>query len=478
MKRSIVLFLLVVAFAATASADDLTGRTGIGGQLGIQKLVGGDHDYSNVDQNIGLWLRRGFSPRWSGELGVHYGWTRPGALQGEDAGFTFDSVHAFYTTQLTGFAGARWHLAPESRFVPYLGGRLGFMDWQVRDENGGDFGVFPGGPTVDGADENGATVPLEGTSLLASLTLGAEYHLSRTVALEVGARHSFLFGMDRDNVGSSALWGPAEADINTGRWEFFLGGTLWFGGSRDSDKDGLEDKVDNCPNEAEDFDGFRDEDGCPDVDNDGDGLWDADDSCPDDAEDLDGFQDNDGCPDPDNDMDGIIDTKDGCPDQAEDMDGFQDEDGCPDPDNDMDGVLDADDQCPDTPAGVEVDANGCPVVAEIKAEMVLEGVSFATNSDELTPESFAVLEKVVESLKAYPEVNIEIQGHTDSTGSAEYNLDISSRRAVTVRLFLVGRGIASSRLTAVGYGEGQPIADNGTREGRAANRRVELVRTN
>lgn len=479
MKRLVLITMLAaVTVVVPAAANDLTGRTGVGGQVGIQKLVGGDWDYSNVDQNVALWLRRGLSPRWSLEAGAEYGWIRPGALRGEDAGWTFDSVHAFYNTMLTGFAGARYHFAPESRFGPYLGGRLGLMGWKVRDENAGDFGVFPGGPTVQGFDENGQAAALEGTNLLGTLTLGAEYFLSNSLSLEGGARYNLIFGNDKDNVGTSALWGAEHADVNSGRWDFFVGGTLYFGGSTDKDKDGIENKYDNCPEVAEDIDGFQDGDGCPDVDNDADGIYDADDNCPDDAEDADGYRDDDGCPDPDNDSDGVIDAYDGCPDEGEDMDGFQDADGCPDPDNDGDGVLDAADNCPDTPAGVKVDANGCPVVAEIKQSLVLEGVSFALNSAELTPESFAVLDKVVESLQAYPEVRIEVQGHTDSTGSAAYNLDISSRRAAAVKTYLEIHGIAPDRLTAVGYGEDLPIADNSTREGRALNRRVELARIN
>ena len=479
MKRILLAtMLLILAGSLPAAAGSLEGRTGFGGQIGIQKLVGGEHDYSNVDQNFGLWLRHGFSPKWSLEVGADYGWVRPGSLRGEDAGFTFDSVHAFYNTMLTGFAGVRYHFAPDRKFGPYAGARLGVMDWKVRDENGGDFGVFPGGPTVDGFDENGDPAALEGTNLTGTLTFGFEYFVTGSLSFDLGARYAMIFGNDKDNVGSSALWGPSEADVNSGRWDIFAGATLYFGGSRDKDKDGIEDKFDGCPEQPEDFDGYLDEDGCPDPDNDGDGVLDAQDACPGDAEDMDGYRDDDGCPDPDNDSDGVIDANDACPDEAEDLDGFQDADGCPDPDNDGDGVLDAQDKCPDTPAGVAVNLDGCPIVAEIKAQLVLEGVTFGHNSAELTPESFTVLEKVVEALKAYPTVNIEIQGHTDSLGSAAYNLDISSRRAESVKRYLEARGIASARLRAVGYGEDLPIADNGTPAGRAANRRVELVRTN
>ena len=105
----------------------------------------------------------------------------------------------------------------------------------------------------------------------------------------------------------------------------------------DRDGDGYKDDVDKCPDEPEDFDGFKDEDGCPDPDNDNDGIPDVDDRCTNEPEDRDGDHDEDGCPegnDGDRDGDGILDSHDKCPDQPEDRDGFQDSDGCPDPDND------------------------------------------------------------------------------------------------------------------------------------------------
>jgi len=473
----IALVFLTLLLAAPAAADSIEGRTGIGAQFGINKLVGGDRDYSNADQNFGFWMRHGFSPRWSFEALVNYGTNRPGALMGEDAGWTFDSVHAFYTTMYSGSAGARLHFAPDSAIGPYALGRFGFMNWKVRDENGNtDVGMFPGGPTVSGFDKDGNAVLLEDTNLIATFGLGVEWFISDSFSMDLGGSYTMLFDNKLDNIGTSALWGPDEADVNTGRWDFFAGATFYFGGSRDKDKDGFEDKVDGCPEEAEDVDGFQDNDGCPDPDNDGDGILDADDNCPDEAEDMDGFQDEDGCPDADNDLDGVTDAYDNCPDEAEDMDGFQDEDGCPDPDNDLDGVLDAADNCPETPADVEVDEFGCPIAAAIGATMILEGVGFEFNSTNLTKESFAVLDNVASSMVAYPDVNIEIKGYTDSSGADEVNLEVSQNRANAVREYLAGKGVAPTRMTAVGYGEANPVADNSTREGRAANRRVELER--
>ena len=129
----------------------------------------------------------------------------------------------------------------------------------------------------------------------------------------------------------------------------------------DNDGDGILDSKDKCRDATEDFDGFKDEDGCPDLDDDADGVPDADDRCRNEPEDRDGFQDEDGCPDPDNDGDGIPDVKDKCPNGPEDKDGFRDEDGCPDPDNDLDGIPDAQDQCPDLPEDKDgfQDEDGC-----------------------------------------------------------------------------------------------------------------------
>lgn len=122
----------------------------------------------------------------------------------------------------------------------------------------------------------------------------------------------------------------------------------------DSDRDGIVDQSDQCPNEPEDFDYFKDGDGCPELDNDEDGVSDATDRC----RDIPGVVENGGCPDSDGDHDGVPDRIDRCPGDPEDLDAFEDEDGCPDPDNDKDGVPDIIDRCPHQP-GTKA-AGGCP----------------------------------------------------------------------------------------------------------------------
>lgn len=247
----------------------------------------------------------------------------------------------------------------------------------------------------------------------------------------------------------------------------------------DNDNDGIPDVRDKCMNDPEDKDGFEDEDGCPDNDNDQDLIPDVDDECPMIPEDLDGFEDEDGCPDYDNDQDGIPDSTDHCPSDPEDIDGFADDDGCPDYDNDMDNVPDSVDNCPDVPG--EIDNHGCPKekpkAKEIKrGRVILRGVNFESGKAVLTNDSYAILDRVYESLVEWPEVKVEIRGHTDSVGSRLYNKLLSQRRANAVLDYLISRGISPDRLQASGRGEMEPIADNQTAEGRAMNRRVELHR--
>lgn len=269
------------------------------------------------------------------------------------------------------------------------------------------------------------------------------------------------------------------------------------GAGRDRDGDGYEDAVDQCPDQPEDFDSFQDEDGCPDEDNDGDGVPDATQlangvyinkdhrggkDCRNLPEDMDGFEDEDGCPDPDNDGDGIEDEVDACPNQAEDLDGYRDEDGCPDPDNDGDKIPDVRDQCPNEPEDMDGDADedGCPdLLAKVDGCKISvdEKVFFARNRWKVDAKSFALLNDVSTILQNHREITLEIAGHTDSRGSERYNLRLSQQRVDAVRTYLLGRGIAATRLTSVGYGESTPIDSNQNAAGRARNRRVEFVRT-
>lgn len=201
-----------------------------------------------------------------------------------------------------------------------------------------------------------------------------------------------------------------------------------------------------------------------DPDSDGDGVKDSIDQCPNTP--AGHAVDARGCP-LDSDGDGVIDGLDECPNTYRNA--TVDIRGC-ELDDDNDGVVNRLDDCPNTAAGVRVDVNGC----EIKDVIKLPGVNFETNSDRLLPGADGVLRDAAATLQKYPDLVVEVAGHTDSAGAADYNQGLSERRAQTVRDYLINAGAAEAKLSARGYGEAQPIADNGTADGRARNRRVEL----
>lgn len=264
------------------------------------------------------------------------------------------------------------------------------------------------------------------TQTTVSIGGGLGYMINNNISLELGTRYSYMFDQTRDMSG--------YGDIQTGAFEIV--------------RIGLNAHL------------FSVADPCPDIvevkpvkrkDRDGDAIPDDVDKCPDVAEDFDGFQDDDGCPDHDNDGDGIPDSIDKCPNQAETFNGFEDSDGCPDK----------------KPA----------VVFDVEKPIVLEGVTFATGSSRLTESAKITLDDVVQTLKDYPEITLEISGHTDNVGGRVSNLKLSEKRAEAVKEYLVNNGIESWRLKAVGYGPDRPVETNATPQGRAKNRRIEFKRT-
>jgi outer membrane protein OmpA-like peptidoglycan-associated protein len=244
----------------------------------------------------------------------------------------------------------------------------------------------------------------------------------------------------------------------------------------DSDNDGVIDANDACASTPA---GTRvDARGCAvPVDSDRDGVMDNADRC---ANTPAGTRvDANGCPVPvDSDGDGVMDNADRC---ANTPAGTRvDGNGCPVPvDSDGDGVMDNADACANTARGTAVDARGCArIFEEGRATLVLEGVTFNTGSAVLTEGAKVVLDKMAETLNGAPDVNVEVQGHTDNTGSLTVNTRLSGLRAESVRAYLVSKGVNAARLTAKGYGPTVPVADNATPAGRTQNRRVELKRTN
>jgi len=199
-------------------------------------------------------------------------------------------------------------------------------------------------------------------------------------------------------------------------------------------------------------------------DSDGDGVSDDADRCK--GTPANAKVDVNGC-ELDKDGDGVVDSKDKCP--ATPRGAAVDINGCLS-DMDKDGIADYLDKCPGTLTGVKVDKNGC----KLKVIIELKGVNFKTGSAKLTSESSTVLDEMSMLLKRYPDLNVEIAGHTDNTGSRRYNQSLSQKRAESVRQYLIDKGVTGENLTAKGYGPDAPIADNATADGRSKNRRVEL----
>ncbi len=254
----------------------------------------------------------------------------------------------------------------------------------------------------------------------------------------------------------------------------------------DTDGDGTPDNIDRCPNVV----GTKNTLGCPDRD--GDGIRDSEDRCPSTV----GTVANNGCPSrtttssstgtdlPDTDGDGILDRDDLCPTKP----GLAAFSGCPDTDGD--GIDDSRDRCPNTPG--TIDNDGCPrststtgtsrttTAAPIAQrdleflEIAMRSIQFESGKAELKIESYRILRQIAEILNRYPDYNLSISGHTDNVGGAAPNQILSENRAKACYQFLINAGIDEPRMNYAGYGESQPVADNGSVSGRTLNRRVEF----
>ncbi len=271
-----------------------------------------------------------------------------------------------------------------------------------------------------------------------------------------------------EDVTQSVSGFPAEETF----WGYsFSAGISYFFGTKDTDKDGVKDPDDACPETPLNVE--VDDVGCP-VDSDGDGVADYLDECPNTPA---GAPVNSvGCP-LDSDGDGVADYMDNCPNTP--AGAPVDAQGCP-LDSDGDGVDDYMDRCPNTPRGTEVDRQGCPIPEpEPEPEVIsytFEDVYFEFDSAVLTNAGQERLDEIGGILITIMGADIEVHGHTDATGPEVYNMGLSRRRAEAVRDYLLENfsPLNSNQFTVRQFGEDQPIATNDTREGRAQNRRVEI----
>jgi len=450
--------LLTFCGGIAGAADDPANEIGIlfGPAIGDEDIVGTDD-----------------GPRGNGVIGLRYGHLFRPAL-----GLSIDALKAHYVGALapgdideTGLRAALdWYFARTANTRWFLAGGLGAADFDP-DTGSGEtrgYGSLEVGQQIFTTDRAASFR----WSIRADQTVtGDKFGDEDFMSFKGLIGGSFGLGVkpaddDGDGVVNRRDKCP---DTPRGAWVDERGCP------KDSDGDGVLDGLDRCPDTPKGWP--VDGSGCP-KDSDGDGVPDGKDKCPDTPRGA--KVDDAGCP-KDSDGDGVLDGLDKCPDTPRGA--RVDASGCP-KDSDGDGVLDGLDKCPDTPRGTKVDASGCPVeqpktaplFTPEKKTLVLEGVNFEFDSAKLTPESLVILDQVAASLRDWPDVRVEVGGHTDSKGAAAYNLKLSDQRADAVVAQLVSKGVAASRLRSQGYGETKPIADNATDAGRARNRRVELTR--
>ncbi|MBN2318185.1 MAG: OmpA family protein [Acidobacteria bacterium] len=438
----------MILFLGVSSAEEHEGM------FSITPHVGGFHFDDNLDLDDGYVVGVGAGYNFTENLSFEFVLdvvdmdTESGGEDMSGYMFRFDGLY---------------HFRPEERVVPYVAVGIGGMTF---DPNIGDME----------------------TRLISNYGAGVKYYFMDNIGLRGDVRHLFIEDQSHINIlytmGVDILFGkekaappppppPPDSDgdgvidsedkcPNTPRGVK----VDRYGCPLDTDGDGVYDYLDKCPNTPR---GVKvDSSGCP-LDTDGDGVYDYLDKCPNTPRGV--AVNSSGCP-PDTDGDGVYDYLDKCPNTPRGV--KVDSSGCP-LDTDGDGVLDYLDKCPDTPRDLKVDDTGCPILMKEQVSIRLD-IQFDTNKADIKPEYNDRLKEVADFMAKYPGTKAEIDGHTDSTGSATYNQKLSQRRAESVRDYLIQNfNISQNRLTAKGYGEEKPVASNDTIEGRSQNRRIEAV---
>jgi OOP family OmpA-OmpF porin len=420
--KKIVMFLMALTMLSIATAGYAQVKAG---SITVSPTLGGYIFEGNEDtsNSLGIGLRAGYNfTRYLGLEGfVHYIPTEivgPGGK--EKSNFLGYGIEGLF------------HILPNGPLVPFLAVGVG--------------GTHYSSKYVDTTEDKANKIAVD-------YGVGVKYFLTENFALRADVRHVIPFSDMHHNLLYSvgltfAFGGAKKAAVSEG--SVVQQAAAPAAVIMDSDKDGVPDDQDKCP-------------GTPA------GV----------------SVDRDGCP-LDSDRDGVPDYLDRCPDTPAGV--SVDREGCP-LDADKDGVPDYLDKCPGTLIGVSVDKDGCPppVVQEIKRqaekapEILQKGrttlnVLFATNKSVIQKNSFQDIDNLVAVMKQYPDLNVTIEGHTDNVGSAAYNKKLSQQRANAVKKYMVTKGgIDAKRLNAVGFGLEKPIATNGTKEGRAKNRRVEAA---
>lgn len=433
-KLFLSIFVSVILLFQNISAQTIDKPWSFSANSNIINLVG-----NSVEQGINIGgPALSFSRYLGGSLSIGSQYSIGNVNNFIDS-YNYSSVDGFLKFNLT-----------EKIIVPYFIAGYGFSVFSDGVDRGGFFPSTETSRTIFGG-------------------IGFGYYLNESFSVNLQTTYRFM-----------------NEDDGFDHLQTFVGIAYNFG-SGDTDKDGISDKKDKCPDVPglKEFDGCPDtdsdgiidkEDKCPDIpgtvefsgclDEDGDGIADPDDKCPGEA----GTIEMNGCPDTDG--DGVSDDIDECKEEA----GYIENNGCPWPDKDGDGVNDKDDFCQDE-AGTPSN-NGCPELSsEIVATLNEFGsrIYFPANSSQIMGnKTKGVLEEIKNVLTENPKGNIIIEGYSSSDGGEDYNIYLSLKRAEAVQEYLINLGVSGIRLEAQGYGESDPLGDNSNPEGRALNRRVQF----
>lgn len=482
MRQAVPVILLTFLLAVPAAGGPAgTYAYRIGAIYGTGNIKAGETPYFSFDHDWGFTLGTDsdrlaltFSLLWrknyaDSAASGHFGFfadrgTAPLACKFLRAGFDVD-----------------YRLAEDARLCPTVGAGIGYAIWKYTD---------PAADTVIRvAGDRDNTVDFSAAEMFFSTALGAEFDVTHRLVLHLKSSLDYLTGVGtsfgdevndrrgrlviRLNLSLAYRFGARQRQVMQEVWP---SADAW---SRvpvskrptppewDADGDGIEDKRDKCPDTPPGA--LVDGSGCP-RDSDQDGVIDGIDDCPNTPRAARGHIDVFGCP-VDGDFDGVPDYLDSC--RHGPVGATVDADGCP-IDTDGDGVFDGIDDCPHTSEGVEVDARGCIDIAFLRDTMRIN-IDYSPGSFEVDMRTRQRLQPLIKKLQVLSHVTVTILGYTDNVGPAEANQQLSEKRANRLRDWLVAQGIDANRLTVIGRGETNFVASNQTAEGRAKNRRIELV---
>jgi outer membrane protein OmpA-like peptidoglycan-associated protein len=479
-KKTVSIFFLstVVLFGSLQAQS-----TFIGVQGGLVNLSGGDNPNFTLQPTFGGSLSQHISDNWFADLSFSTQtlYDDTAASSSLSLGVDKDNATRKWKAMRFGLSLNRLLFSTESNFNISAGFGGGLLAWKIKD---------PAADTVYlVTSQKNQNVDYSASELFLSVQNGLHMGLSSRLSLIVQTRIDYLTGAgaefneatesarDKWQLASSlslrfGLGGPKNISWQPTR-VVTSGNTspISYSSStpnkNDSDNDGITDDKDKCP--YNEIGVAVDKDGCP-LDADYDGVGDDIDHCPNTDRSAAGMVDIYGCP-VDSDFDGIPDYIDKCPHNA--VGASVDSIGCP-TDSDKDGVPDGLDDCPNTLYGVAVDKNGCIDIGVIDKPLVLY-VDYSSGSHEVDPDTREKLKKLAALLNFVSDVKIEVNGYTDDIGTPLANRALSEKRARRVAEYLISYGVDAARIKVFGKGESDFIASNQTADGRAKNRRIEIV---